>query len=217
MTVDDIVYDPDTHTSRAPDGRFVPHVTAILKAVGVATDFDDLACLSPRVEQNIGRARDRGLAVHADCHAYDDGDLIVESVHPIVRPYVEAWAECRVALGLEPEEREHRLFHPLFFYTGIMDGIFLRNGRDLALVDIKTGDPDDAACHLQTAAYELAWRAMTGLTLPMARLGIQLMPRLRKPYRVTDYSIRTNGIYDVSKWCACLTVYNEQVGRRKPL
>jgi hypothetical protein len=96
-----------------------------------------------------------------------------------------------------------------------MDGIFWRGGRGHVLIDIKTGDPEDSACHLQTAAYEAAWRAMTGFSDPIERWGVQLTPKNRIPYRIKDYSGRADGLRDAGKWLACLCVYNEQRGRRK--
>lgn len=215
LTVDDITYDPINHKSTLSDGRDVPHVTSVLGAVGVSTDFAELAGISAYVGENIEWARARGQAVHADCHAYDDGELIISSVHPAVLPYVEAWATFRASMKIESVERERRLFNFVHFYTGIMDGVFSR-GRRLVLIDIKTGDPEDSACHLQTAAYESAWRAMTGAKEQIERWGVHLTPKNRVPYRVKDYSGRADGPRDIGKWLACLCVYNEQRGRRKP-
>jgi hypothetical protein len=216
LTVDDIIYDPLNHTSKLSDGRSVPHVTTVLGATGVATNFAELAGVSSYVGENIEHARLRGQAVHADCHAYDDGELIMSTVHHAVRPYVEAWAFFRSQMGIEPEARERRLFHPVYFYTGIMDGIFWRGGKQHVLIDIKTGDPEDSACHLQTAAYEAAWRSATGITHAIERWGVHLTPKNRIPYRIKDYSGREDGPRDHGKWLACLCVYNEQRGRRKP-
>ncbi len=216
LTVADIIYNSLNHTSHLSDGRDVPHVTSVLGAVGVSTDFAELAGVSAYIGENIEWARARGQAVHADCHAYDDGELVMATVHEAVRPYVEAWAFFRSQMGLEPEAREHRLFHPVHFYTGIMDGIFWRGGRGHVLIDIKTGDPEDSACHLQTAAYEAAWHAMTGITAPIERWGVHLTPKLRVPYRIKDYSGRVDGPRDLGKWLACLCTYNEQRGRRQP-
>ena len=213
LTINDLVYDPATHTSRLLDGRKVPHVTAVLGAVGAATDYTELAGMSLHIGEAIENARTRGTAVHEDCHAFDDGDLIFETVHPAVLPYVSAWGEFRNAMNIKPLERERRLFHSTYIYTGIMDGIFKR-GRDHVLIDIKTGNPDDSACHLQTAAYESAWRSMTGFTGRLERWAVQLMPKTRAGYRVTDYSGRKGAAGDFGTWLACLCVYNEQLRRK---
>ena len=217
-TVDDIRYHPDTHTSTLPDGQPVPHVTAILGAVGVCDDFEELAALSAHMAEKVGTARARGTAVHADCHAHDDDDLVWETVDPRVRAYVEAWAQCREDMGLVPvaHARERRVYHPLFNYTGILDGVFWRPaaGKRI-LADLKTGDPDSAAAHLQTAAYQAPWElAYPDLAID-ERWAVQLTPKLRVPYRVVNYTARPDAAMDFGKFLACLTVYNEQPPRRR--
>ena len=210
MTAADLIYDAETHTSRTPDGRNVPHVTAVLRAVGLSTDFDELGSVHPRVAENVRHATARGTAVHADCHAYDDNDLDWDLVDPRVRPFVEAWADARERLRLVPLDRERRLYHEKYDYVGIMDGVF-SVGFDRVLVDIKTGDPNDAAAHIQTAAYVAAWELATDVRITK-RWAIWLKPGLRVPYRVFDYSAQ---YLDLQKWLACLTVYNEQPTRRR--
>ena len=215
MTVADLVYDAATHTSRLPNGLDVPHVTAVLSAVGVSTNFEDLAQISQRLEDAIRMACARGTAVHADCHAYDDGDLAWETVDGRVRPYVEAWAACREAKGLKPLTRERRIFHPLYLYTGITDGIF-RWKRSRVLIDIKTGDPEDAAAHLQTSAYGAAWDHEHPSEPIDARWAVRLVPGRRVPFRITNYTAadRYERHLDLPTWLACLTVYRAQPVRR---
>lgn len=216
LTVDDLIYDPVTHTTRAPDGTDVPHVTTILGVVGVATDFEEIATLSKRVADNVQAGRDRGRAVHADCHAYDDDDLIWETVDPRVLPFVEAWAECRRQMSLTPviHGRERRLYHPVYHYTGTTDGVFMRDGSRI-LLDIKTGDPDDAGCQWQTAAYEGAW-SVTYLDQPIdERWAVQLMPGRRVPYQITNYSALPDAWTDFGRFQAFLVTYNHQVCRRR--
>lgn len=214
-TVDDLAYDPVAHRSTFPDGREVPHVTGVLKAVGVGQDFDALAGISDALSDAIDFARDRGTAMHADCHAFDDGDLDWATVHPAVRPYVEAWSTCRANMGFVPLTRERRVYHPLYNYTGILDGV-VRYGDKIILPDLKSGDPESAAGHLQTAAYEAAYRAQH----PEAehvdeRWAIWLQPGARVPYKIVNYSARPDAYLDFQKWLSCLTVYHEQHARRR--
>lgn len=217
LTAADLAYDAETHTTQAPDGRAVPHVTAILEAVGVSTDFEELSSWGPRMAARIETARLLGDAVHKDCHAYDDDDLDLDAVHPDVVSHVEAWARCRIDEGLEPVSggRERRLFHDLFWYTGITDGVFRRRDGALVLVDLKTGDPESAACHLQTAAYEAAWLREHPDMRISARWAIRLTPSKRIPYRVLNYTARSDAYLDFAKFQACLTVFNEQPARRR--
>ena len=218
MTAAAIVFDPDTHTSRTPDGRDVPHVTTVLKAVGLTTNYGELGAISARVAENILVARARGDAMHADCHAYDDDDLVWDSVDPMVRPYVAAWATCRENMGLVPVVRERQVYHPLYHYTGIMDGIFARTNMPddwRVLLDLKSGDPDDAAAHLQTAAYEGAYLAEHPNARIDERWAVWLRPGLRVPYRTINYTARPEAYLDFRKFTAALTTYNEQPARRR--
>lgn len=221
LAATDLIFDPATHTSRTPDGREVPHVTTILSATRITTDFDEMAAQSRTRRETVENARDRGTAVHADCHAYDDEDLAWQTVHPEVLPYVEAWATLREQLGLVPlaHGRERRVFHPVYWYTGTLDGIFFETDKPdwLILGDIKTGDPEDAAAHLQTAAYERAW-VREHPSLPIReRVSFWLQPGKRIPYKRVNYSERAEAHQDFAVFEAALCVYNNQAGRRRRL
>lgn len=216
-TAQDLRYDAEAHRSFLPDGTEVPHVTTVLSAVRVAADFERMAARSPHKAATLLRARERGTVVHMDCHAYDDGDLLWETVHRDVLPYVEAWATFREHKRLIPVVRERRLFHPVHHYTGTMDGLFMLPSGEHAVVDIKTGDPDSAAAHLQTAAYQDAYEASHPPSADgdsAARIGVRwsvwLRPERRVPYTVVPYGDHD----DLRKFLCCLCVYNEQHERR---
>ena len=216
-TVTDLVFDPITHTTRLPDGTDVPHVTHVLQSVGVSTDFVALAGQGPRVESRLSYARDRGTAVHADCHAYDDDDLVWATVDVVVRPYVEAWARVRDTHRLEPLRRERRVYHPTYEYAGILDGIFYSHQTGhRVLIDIKTGNPEDAAAHLQTAAYAEADQHTYGEQIE-ERWAVWLRPDKLVPYTIFNYSSRPDAYLDFNKWLACLTVFREQPIRRRKI
>lgn len=216
-TVNDLAYDPVTHTTKLPNGQDVPHVTHILSSVGVAKDFEELAEYGPRMAERLELARSRGTAVHADCHAYDDDDLVIEKVDRRSLPYLEAWIECRAVVGLRPIARERQLFHRSLCVTGWMDGIFEteRRGKILRiLADLKTGDPESAGAHQQTAAYEGAWLDMGGEPVD-ERWAIWLQPGQRIPYRIVNYTARADSYLDFARFQASLTTYHEQPERRR--
>lgn len=217
FTVDDLTFDAATHTSRLPDGRDVPHVTAVLGAVGVATDFAELAGYSPRMAQLIEFAAARGTAVHADCHAYDDDDLDWETVDSAVRPYVDAWRICRQNLSLTPlaHARERRIYNSRSQYTGILDGVFVLPDQRRVLIDIKTGDPETAAAHLQTAAYERGWNELHPDLSIAERWAVWLRPDKRVPYAIINYSSHADHWQDFAKFAACLCVFHELPSRRR--
>jgi len=216
MTAADLIFDPMTHTSKTPDGRDVPHVTHILKAVGVALDFDGLRQdLGPRVAERIDFRRELGTVVHTDLHSFDDRDLVVATVDDRVKPYIEAWGVFRQQLKLTPIVRERRVLNLTYNYTGILDGIFHQNGTGKRiLIDVKIGDPAAAGAHLQTAAYEAAYLAEHPDFTIDQRWAVRLCPELAIPYRITNYSDRRDAWRDFQKFQACLTVYAEQFVRR---
>jgi hypothetical protein len=218
-TIDDIAFDAETHTSRLPDGTDVPHVTAVLAGVGVSRDIEELTGISRRVAENVALATQRGSAVHADCHAYDDDDLDWETVDPRVLPFLDAWVTCCRDLGLTPlaHARERRLYHWILHYVGRMDGVFLRMLFSMAvriLADLKTADPEDSACQFQTAAYEAAWMLMHPDQPIDQRWAIWLRPERRVPYTIVNYSARPDAWQDFQKFQAFLTTYNNQACRR---
>lgn len=217
MTVADLRYDPFAHRSFRPDGTEVPHVTAILKACGLTEDFEALIADVPNLEQRICEARARGRAVHDYCHAYDDDDLDRDRCDERIVPWVDAWAVARQNLRLTPVLRERNVYSEVFGFTGIFDGVFARHvglgPTRHVLIDIKTGDPDDAAGHLQTAAYEIPLRE-AGVAID-ERWAIWLQPGAKVPYRVVDYTIRPVAYMDTQKFLAALTVYSEQPARRR--
>jgi hypothetical protein len=210
-----LVFDPVTHTSMLPDGRNVPHVTAILAAVGVATDFDTIAGFSRRLGEQIDLKRQIGTATHQDCHAFDDDDLVWETVDPRVKPYVDAWVTCRQNTGLQPVARERHLFHPVYVYCGIFDGVFMHPTGGRILADLKIGDPEDAAARFQLAAYAAAYEHDHPDQPIDQRWAIWLCPERAVPYRITNYSAEPDAWQDFHKFQAFLTTYHEQPGRRR--
>jgi hypothetical protein len=220
LTVGDLNFDEAAHRTTTPDGRDVPHVTTVLSATNVGTDFAELEAMGGRHAANIELARKRGQAVHADCHALDDNDLDLADVDDRVRPYVEAYATCLEMSGLVPVTRERRLFHPVHWYTGAADGIYLRGKGRLArriLGDIKTGDPKDAAAHLQTSAYARAWDHLHPDQPIQERWAIWLVPGRVVPYRIVDYTSWPDAASHFPTFAACLAVYAEQQRRaRRP-
>jgi len=213
----DLRFDPETHIYSLPTGDDVPSVTAVLGAVGVTEDFDALGNGRPWLADRIVAAAARGSAVHADCHAYDDDDLVWSSVDSRVRPYVDAWAQFREDKRLTPITRERFVYHPTYGYAGTFDGIFALK-RTRVLVDIKTGNPADGAAHLQTAAYRAAREQEFPNESISARWAVWLTPGRSVPYRIVNYDAparRLEAALDFQKFLSCLTVYREQPQRRR--
>jgi len=215
----DVRYDPATHTSWLPDGTEVPHVTAVLQATSVSRDWAALKAISPRLAHDIEAATALGSAVHADCHALDDGEWDADACDDRVRPYIDAWAQCKADMGLEPVlyARERYVFHPGLVYAGIQDGIVLRRvrGRTLRILpDLKTGEPFGA--EYQTAAYEAAWACAHPDEPIDERWAIHLTPERRVPYRIESHTAMPGSDQHFAAFCAFLTTYRHQACRRRP-
>jgi hypothetical protein len=182
-----------------------------LSAVGVSVDFESIGSMSSKVAHDIHVKRQLGTAVHLDAHAYDDDDLLWDTVDQRVEPYIRAWAMFREHARLTPMTRERLVFHPTCFYCGTLDGIFLTPRGVRVLVDIKTGDPADSGCQFQTAAYQAAY-AFEHPDEPIAeRWAVRLTPMLSMPYRVTKY----DDWRDFATFQAFVTTFQYQSLRRR--
>jgi hypothetical protein len=206
-----VTLDPVAHEYRRADGVVVPGVTSILKAVGVAVDFDELRAMSARIGAAVDLKREIGHALHADAHAFDDDDLDWLTVDPRVEPYLRAWATFRENSGIRPATRERLVYSSVHGYAGTLDGIFRTPDDRLVLIDIKTGDPDHSGCQYQTAAYHAAYVAEHPGQAITERWGVQLIPDRRVPYSVRRYT----DWRDFSTFCAFLTTYHCQAARRR--
>lgn len=202
-----LTFDAARHVYTHPDGREVDGVTKILRAVGVSADYDRIASSSGRRSDQIAAARHLGTTVHALTQAFDDNDLVVESVREDYRPWLQAWATFREHYRLQPIARECLVFHPKHFYAGTLDGLFRDARQRVILLDIKTGDPESAGTRYQLAAYEAA---QTIVPEVHERWAVHLDPDLAVPYRVHVYNDR-----DDFKYFLCfLTTYRHQLARR---
>lgn len=206
ITADMITFDPIAHRYTLPDGRDVPSVTTILSAVGVSVDFQAIGARSEVDRAVLEYRRQLGTVVHADCHAWDDGDLWLYDVHPDAEPFLQAWISFRSNIGFVPERRERLVYHAGLGYAGTLDAVGLIPSGRRVLVDIATGDPRDSAKQFQTAAYAAAYTEH-----PIdERWAVQLTPDNGVPYRIHVYSDWS----DFGKFSAFCTTFHNQACRR---
>jgi hypothetical protein len=212
------------------DGRLVPSVTQVLRGAGLISlvDFADqerklmvemgysTASLVP--SEILQHALARGTRVHKACHYLSEGLLDWDTVDEKDRPYVDAaaqfLADTRFELLLDqhgrPVGRELRLYSTRYVYAGTSDLVGRWNGQ-LAIVDWKTGNPEDVCADLQLAAYENALREMPELA-ELLRLKpgdtiLRCSVRLRKDgeYAPTPYN-KPKHARDFSYFQAALTL-----------
>jgi len=150
LTINDIVYCPETHTSAAPDQRPVPHVTAILRQTGLGPDFSKVT--GPALEY----AKLIGSAVHEATALLDIGRLDWESVDDRIRGRVEAWRDYVKRAGLIFRAVELRVFSPTGWYVGMVDRVYQKpKAVGWHIGDLKTGTAVGAG--IQMAAYARAY------------------------------------------------------------
>jgi hypothetical protein len=126
----------------------VPSVTGILQASGLA----DFSRIPPSIRED---ALERGRAVHAAIHYYNERDLDVESFcadFPLYAGYVRAWLTFCEQRHFVAVLNEHRIVSRRYKVAGTFDCLGLLDGQAV-LLDFKTGRPQDVAANLQTAAY----------------------------------------------------------------
>ncbi len=126
------------------NGQIVPSVTQILRAAGLIDDqwFTDESCI-------------RGSYVAKATHYYDQGDLAVETVDPIIKPYLDAWIRFREESKIEVLASEERVYHSIYRYAGTLDRRARWRGKEM-IIDIKTGAESDWH-ELQTAGYAMTF------------------------------------------------------------
>jgi hypothetical protein len=138
----EIAFNKETH-QYFYSGQRVLSVTQYLHLAG-CTD----------VEFCTEEGRQRGKAVHEAMHYYARNDLDEGTLHPIVKPYVEAGKWFMRETGFVPDLVEHIVFDPVYFYAGTLD---MTGTWDLTpgkiIIDWKTGPLQDETA-LQLAAYE---------------------------------------------------------------
>lgn len=175
------------------DGQPVRSVTGILRKVGLI-NFDNIP---PSI---LEAARRRGTTVHRAIHFANEHDLDVDEfcrTFPGYAGYLQSWLRLIETGRLGVQLCEHRVANRAPRYSGTFDFLGLFDGH-AALLDYATGRPEDAAKHLQTAAYVMAakiWanepgeeRLKTFLDQHsfIARYSVQLDKRGRLP-KITPY------------------------------
>lgn len=200
-----VEFDPATHVYRYHGVVVEHHVTGVLRAHKISANWDHVPPLTLEAKRQIGQA------VHAATHYEDEGDLDDSTIDPAIVPYLEAWRTCKRELDLEILLLETCLVHPLKRFAGMVDRFAIAHALQSpdwpclipAIVDLKTGDPDDAGADVQTAAYEELLRAVlspalldrldlaAGWAKAWPRYSVQLLPTGR--YRLSTYTSPRDG------------------------
>lgn len=164
------------------DGSPVRSVTGLLRKVGLI-NFDQIP---PTI---LEAARLRGTITHRALHFYNEADLdVLRFVRefPGYAGYLQSWIRLMDTGRLKTFFCEHRIASRTPRFAGTLDWLGLFDNH-AAVLDFATGDPNDAAKHLQTAGYVLglqAWAREPGQEQLAAFLAAH-------PF-VARYSVRLN-------------------------
>jgi hypothetical protein len=145
-----LTFDPETHTYTL-DGLVVPSVTQVLRASGLV----DFGSIPPTL---LDAAQLRGTKVHQAVQYFNEHDLDVGEfcgTFPAYAGYLQSWIALFASGRLKTCLCERRVASRKHRYAGTIDWLGEFDGRG-ALIDFATGDPEDVAKDLQTAAYHAA-------------------------------------------------------------
>lgn len=227
-------FDRAEHVYRL-NGAVVPSVTQVLRLSGYVDFYRDLSLkiaegqLSPsdgvyalmQRGRRLVAARERGQRVHDALHFLIEGDLDNDSIDDETRGYLESGEKYLASYVEKIYRAEFRVWSTRFGCAGTLDILALHHDGHLFIGDWKSGNPEDVAAWLQTAAYQ-------GFLLEMARseaelagvlslYGPLLKRRSMRLYR--DGRIAKETAYtdpsDYSKFLGALALVHDQ--QRRPL
>jgi len=141
----DLCFDPVAHCYTL-NGEIVPSVTQIL-----ATLYDFEWMPAWRREAVMLRGRIVHDAIAAD-NQRDLDEATFARTCPEETPYLAAWRDFRETRRFVPQFCEYRVASPRHKIAGTLDALGIMDGA-AALIDFKTGNPNDVAADLQTAGY----------------------------------------------------------------
>jgi hypothetical protein len=148
-------------------GRSYVSVTGAIQDSGIGEDF---SMVPPSIME---RAQDRGNKVHMACQYIDEDDLIIDSVDPSIRGYVDAYLKFRAECKIKVIASEKRMVSPALGFAGTPDLICYIGGRR-AVIDRKTCQRLGRGLGPQVAGYQVLWEA-THHSLIYERYGLKLM------------------------------------------
>lgn len=188
-----LTFEEKGHTYKL-DGVVIPSVTQCTQEAGLM----DLIFVKQDV---LAYKADIGNKVHAATEMYDRDNLNIETLHPILKGYVNAWIKFRTETGFTPIMTEQKWFHPLYRYSGRVDRIGDMQGK-LSQLDIKSGVPHRSYA-IQSAGYtELYNYGKPKREHIKRRFAVYL--REDGTYQLKEYKDPR----DIKIFLACLTITN---------
>jgi hypothetical protein len=203
-----LTFDPIPH-KYAIDGNPAAHCTGVLSDLG----------LTPPYKYNPD-SMDFGGAVHKSVH-YDLIDILDDAqTSPILLSHLSGFREKKREMRIRLIAAELPVFDGHAFVAGTLDLLCEVYDGDLAIIDLKTGQPPQCV-ELQTAGYEcmLRWMETWNLLPPEIKaLGIgQRKIRRFSMYLMADRAIVTEykDVYDLNAWRGAVALWKWKFARRK--
>ena len=176
------------------DGVPVDSVTQILQSTGII-DFSKVP------KENLEASMIFGTYVHEATELYDKNNLNLETLHPKLRPYLDAWIKFKVQVGFEIELNEEKIGSQKYMFAGTLDRRGIINNQR-GIVDIKTSVDISRATAIQTAGYMIAHNEMFKKEKTKFRMAVLLKPD--GTYKISEYSDKS----DMNVFLSSLTLHN---------
>lgn len=174
------------------NGRAVPSVTTIL------APLTDLSHIPKEV---LARKCLLGTALHQAIEYYLQNDLELDSVHPDVMPYFQAFLKFMTESRFQVEQVEARVCSLKLGYAGTYDLKGILNGKRV-LIDTKSVASLGVAVGPQLAAYQQAHHELFPHNKIVQRFALHLKPD--GSYRLPEY--RDQRDFEIFK--SCLNIYH---------
>ena len=119
-----VVFDPDTHTYTAPDGRHLQGITGMLSRQLFPDKYAGVN------EETLRKAAERGSMIHSVCELVDAG-------FPADSPEANGYKQLKAAIGLVHEASEYIVSDNEHFASPI-DKVYRESDNEFSLADVKT-------------------------------------------------------------------------------
>lgn len=167
ISLDEIFFDEEPHTYTYRGKRY-ESVTQVIRLAGLGDDFSHVP------QDRMEYAQRRGRMVHlATQYIDEDGKVDMDTVHPTIRGYVEAYMLFRSDRPMKVIEVEKKMVDPGLGLAGTPDLICFMGGRR-SVIDKKTSQHMSKSMGLQTVGYQLLWNALHPTQPVYERYGLRL-------------------------------------------
>jgi hypothetical protein len=176
----------ETHIYRV-SGKVVPSVTKIVAEGG----FYPVG-IRP---ETVSVAMDKGTKVHKTFALHNQDNLVMETLHPVLKNYLTQYQDFRKRFPFEIVAQETAIYSAKLNVAGTPD-LIIQKGKDLGIIEIKTGAMNHKYTAVQTAGYAEIYPEKIKL-----RIGVEIGEFIWQVKEFTDTA-------DRQAFLACLALFN---------